>query len=55
MDSLIAELRDGSVTLRRNRRKTVKTEALQEMFEILDLSRNQNRSSRIVVESHKNY
>lgn len=53
MDALIAELRDGSVTLRRNRRQTAMNAALQEMFETLELSRKQNRSSRIVAESHR--
>lgn len=57
MDSLIAELRgykDGTVTLRRNRRKTPTNAALQEMFETLELSRKQNRESQIVIESHRN-
>lgn len=53
MDALIAELRDGAVTLRRNRRKTPTNAALQEMFETLELSRKQNRNSRIVIESHR--
>lgn len=53
MDALIAELRDGTVTLRRNRRKTPTNAALQEMFETLELSRKQNRNSRIVMESHR--
>lgn len=53
MDALIAQLRDGTVTLRRNRRETTTTAALKEMFETLELSRQQNRSSRIVVESHR--
>lgn len=52
MDALINELRDGTVTLRRNRRKSPNA-ALQEMFETLELSRKQNRNSRIVIESHK--
>lgn len=57
MDSLIAELKgfgDGTVTLRRNRRKTPTNAALQEMFETLELSRKQNRESQIVIESHRN-
>lgn len=54
MDALIAELRHGAVTLRRNRRKTPTNAALQEMFETLELSRKQNRNSRIVIESHRN-
>lgn len=52
MDALIAELRDGAVTLRRNRRKTATNAALQEMFATLELSRKHNRNSRIIVESH---
>lgn len=54
MDALIAELRDGSVTLRRNRRKTYNNPALQEMFEVLELSQRQNRNSRIVMDSRTN-
>lgn len=57
MDALIAELKmvkDGTVTLRRNRRKTPTNAALQEMFETLELSRKQNRESLIVIESHRN-
>lgn len=51
MDALIAELRDGSVTLRRNnRRKTRTNAALQEMFAILEESRTQNRSSKKLVD-----
>lgn len=54
MDAIIASIRDGTVTLRRNRRKTPTNAALQEMFETLELSRKQNRESRIVIESHRN-
>lgn len=54
MDALIAELRDGSVTLRRNRRKTYNNPALQEMFECLEISQRQNRNSRIVLDSRAN-
>lgn len=53
MDALIAELRDGAVTLRRNRRKTATNAALKEMFETLELTRKQNRNSRIVMECHR--
>lgn len=53
MDALIAELRDRTVTLRRNRQKTQTNAALQEMFETLELSRKQNRNSRTVMESHR--
>lgn len=54
MDALIAQLRDGTVTLRKNRRQTHKTAALQEMFEILEISRKQNRNSKIVMDSQAN-
>lgn len=53
MDALIQELNSGAVTLRRNRRKTPSNAALAEMFETLELSRKQNRCSRIVIESHR--
>lgn len=53
MDALIAQLRDGTVTLRRNRRKTPTNAALQEMFDTLELTQKQNRNSRIVIESHR--
>lgn len=52
MDALIAELRDGTVTLRRNRRVPGSSAALQEMFRTLELSKKQNRNSRILMESH---
>lgn len=52
MDALIAQLRDGTVTLRKSRRRTETNAALQEMFETLELSRKQNRNSRIVVDGH---
>lgn len=55
MDALIAQLRDGTVTLRRNRRKTPTSAALKEMFETLELSRKQNRNSRMLAESHMNF
>lgn len=51
MDALIAQLRDGSVTLRKNRRKSRNNPALQEMFEIMEVSRQQNRSSKMLVDS----
>lgn len=54
MDALIAQLRDGSVTLRRNRRKTQNNAALQEMFDVLEASRRQNRTSKIVIDSQTN-
>lgn len=52
MDALIAQLRDGTVTLRKSRRRTESNAALQEMFATLELSRKQNRSSRLVVDGH---
>lgn len=52
MDALIAQLRDGTVTLRKSQRKTATSAALKEMFETLELSRKQNRNSRIVVDVH---
>lgn len=55
MDALIAELRDGTVTLRRNQHKTPTNPALKEMFETLELSRKQNRNSRMLAESHLNF
>lgn len=51
MDALIAQLRDGSVILRKNRRKSRNNPALQEMFEIMEISRQQNRSSKMLVDS----
>lgn len=52
MDALIAQLRDGSVTLRRNKyRRTNTNAALQEMFAVLEQSRNQNRSSKQLVDT----
>lgn len=51
MDALIAQLRDGSVTLRKNRRKSRNNPALQEMFEIMEVSRQQNRNSKMLVDS----
>lgn len=54
MDAIISQLKDGSVTLRRRRRKTQTSAALQEMFQILEISRTQNRNSNILVNSHLN-
>lgn len=51
MDALIAQLRDGSVILRKNRRKSRNNPALQEMFDIMEISRQQNRSSKMLVDS----
>lgn len=56
MDALMlelnAELRNGRATLRRSRRVTGSSVALQEMFQTLELSKKQNRNSRILMESH---
>lgn len=54
MDAIISQLKDGSVTLRRRRRKTQTNAALQEMFQILEISRKQNRNSNILVSSQLN-
>ena len=51
MDALVNELRHGTVKLRKNRRKTQTNPALQEMFAVLELTRNQNRSSKMLVDS----
>lgn len=52
MDALISQLKDGTVTLRkRDQRKSRNNPALQEMFEILELSRRQNRNSIMLVNS----
>lgn len=53
MDALIAQLRDGSVTLRRNKNRRTKTNAaLQEMFAVLEQNRNQNRCSMKLVDTN---
>ncbi|KAI9579123.1 hypothetical protein GQX74_014740 [Glossina fuscipes] len=49
LDALVNELKSGSVTLRRCRRKTGTNEALQEMFQILEISQQQNRQSTICI------
>lgn len=49
VDALVRELKSGRVTLRRQRRKTRTSEALQEMFETLDISQRQNRNSKICI------
>lgn len=54
MDAIISQIRDGSVTLRKRRRKTQTNAALQEMFQILEISRTQNRNSNILVSSQMN-
>lgn len=52
LDALVRELKSGKVTLRRNRRKTKTNEALQEMFQVLEISQKQNRNSQIVIDIH---
>lgn len=54
MDAIISQIKDGSVTLRKRRRKTQTNAALQEMFQILEISRTQNRNSNILVSSQLN-
>lgn len=54
MDAIISQIRDGSVTLRKRRRKTQTNAALQEMFQMLEISRTQNRNSNILVSSQLN-
>jgi len=47
------EFKSGGVTLRRrNRRKTGTSEALKEMFQVLEISQKQNRNSKICVDLH---
>ncbi|KAM7361343.1 uncharacterized protein ACRADG_011377 isoform 1-T2 [Cochliomyia hominivorax] len=50
LDALVRELKSGRVTLRRNRRKTQTNDALQEMFQVLEISQKQNRNSKICVD-----
>lgn len=54
MDAIISQIRDGSVTLRKRRRKTQTNAALQEMFQMLEITRTQNRNSNILVSSQLN-
>lgn len=54
MDAIISQIKDGTVTLRKRRRKTQTNAALQEMFQILEISRHQNRNSNILVSSQLN-
>ncbi|XP_053947181.1 shootin-1-like isoform X3 [Anastrepha ludens] len=49
LDALVKEFKSGRVTLRRNRRKTRTNEALQEMFQVLEISQKQNRNSKICI------
>ncbi|XP_050316713.1 shootin-1-like isoform X4 [Bactrocera neohumeralis] len=50
LDALVNEFKSGRVTLRRNRRKTRTNEALQEMFQVLEISQKQNRNSKICID-----
>ncbi|TMW54316.1 hypothetical protein DOY81_000589 [Sarcophaga bullata] len=50
LDALVREFKSGRVTLRRNRRKTHTNVALQEMFQVLEISQKQNRNSKICVD-----
>ncbi|XP_068157149.1 LOW QUALITY PROTEIN: shootin-1 [Drosophila tropicalis] len=53
LDALVREFKSGGVTLRRrNRRKTGTSEALKEMFQVLEISQKQNRNSKICVDLH---
>ncbi|XP_017023525.1 shootin-1 isoform X1 [Drosophila kikkawai] len=53
LDALMREFKSGGVTLRRrNRRKTGTSEALKEMFQVLEISQKQNRNSKICVDLH---
>lgn len=54
MDAIISQIKDGTVTLRKRRRKTQTNAALQEMFQMLEISRKQNRNSNILVSSQLN-
>uniref|UniRef100_A0A1A9WS50 Uncharacterized protein n=1 Tax=Glossina brevipalpis TaxID=37001 RepID=A0A1A9WS50_9MUSC len=49
LDALVNELKSGGVTLRRHRRQTRANEALQEMFQVLEISQQQNRQSTICI------
>uniref|UniRef100_A0A1B0BKY2 Uncharacterized protein n=1 Tax=Glossina palpalis gambiensis TaxID=67801 RepID=A0A1B0BKY2_9MUSC len=49
LDALVNELKSGSVTLRRCRRKTGTNEALQEMFQILEISQQQNHEKETSI------
>lgn len=50
LDAIVREFKSGRVTLRRNRRRTGTSEALQEMFQVLEISQKQNRNSKICVD-----
>ncbi|KAM8703022.1 hypothetical protein ACLKA7_005378 [Drosophila subpalustris] len=50
LDAIVREFKSGRVTLRRNRRRTNTSEALKEMFQVLEISQKQNRNSKICVD-----
>ncbi|XP_001358643.3 shootin-1 isoform X1 [Drosophila pseudoobscura] len=55
LDALVREFKSGGVTLRRrNRRRTGTSEALKEMFQVLEISQKQNRNSKICVDLNLN-
>ncbi|EDV94994.1 GH10883 [Drosophila grimshawi] len=55
LDAIVREFKSGRVTLRRNhRRKTGTSEALKEMFQVLEISQKQNRNSKICVDLNTN-
>lgn len=50
MDALITELQNGTVTLRKRRRpEDFKNPSLKELFETLEQSQKQNRSSKTLL------
>lgn len=54
MDALISELKNGRVTLRRRQAPRDTTNAaLKELFEVLQHSQEQNRSSKSFLINHK--
>lgn len=54
MDALISELKNGRVTLRRRQApRDTENAALRELFEVLQHSQEQNRSSKSFLINHK--
>lgn len=51
--ALISELKSGQVTLRRTKRKETTNPALRELFETLEMSQKQNRSSKTFLLKYK--
>lgn len=50
MDALIAQLKDGRVTLKKSRERPNKfTNALKEMFDVLEMSNNERRRSSNIL------